>query len=361
MKPAPFDYVAPDTLDEALELLAARTATTPRSWPAARAWCRCSTSGSRSRRCWSTSTAIPGLDFVRAEADGGLALGAMTRQRAARARAAGRRARAAPRRGGAVHRPSADPQPRHPRRQPRPRRPGGGAAGGRAGARRPLSGWRAAAASAGSTPPTSSPACSRPRSSPTRCSSRFDCRRSTPGSGCAFLEVARRHGDYALVGVAVRVALDDGGRCRAATLAFLSVGEGPVVARRAAEDALRGERPRRRRSPPRPRAAAADEIDPVGRHPRLGGLPAPPGRRADARAPLRLAARIGRGGSGMSRRAVRLDGQRRAATSARSSRACCSPTSCATSSASPAPTSAASTASAAPAPSCSTASRCAPA
>src|SRR2546422_11480404 len=47
-------------------------------------------------------------------------------------------------------------------------------------------------------------------------------------SGTAFLEVARRHGDYALVGVAGVVTLDPRGRCQSARIACLSVGDGPV-------------------------------------------------------------------------------------------------------------------------------------
>jgi len=46
-----------------------------------------------------------------------------------------------------------------------------------------------------------------------------------PRTGTAFLEVARRHGDYALVGVAVVVTLDAKGRCQAARIACLSVVE----------------------------------------------------------------------------------------------------------------------------------------
>jgi carbon-monoxide dehydrogenase medium subunit len=62
------------------------------------------------------------------------------------------------------------------------------------------------------------------------------------GSGWAFEEVARRHGDYAQVGVAAVVRLDGGGRCSAARLVFLAVGEGPLVAASAAR-ALVGEAP----------------------------------------------------------------------------------------------------------------------
>ena len=52
-------------------------------------------------------------------------------------------------------------------------------------------------------------------------------------SGFAIQEVARRHGDYAIVGAAAAVTLNDAGRCRDATLVYLSVGEGPVIAAQA--------------------------------------------------------------------------------------------------------------------------------
>lgn len=55
-----------------------------------------------------------------------------------------------------------------------------------------------------------------------------------PTTGWAFMEVARRHGDYAQVGIAARVSLDESGRCREARLVYLSVGDGPVEAREAA-------------------------------------------------------------------------------------------------------------------------------
>lgn len=47
-----------------------------------------------------------------------------------------------------------------------------------------------------------------------------------PGAGWAFEEFARRHGDYALMGVAALVALE-GGRCRSARLVYLAAGEVP--------------------------------------------------------------------------------------------------------------------------------------
>jgi CO/xanthine dehydrogenase FAD-binding subunit len=54
-----------------------------------------------------------------------------------------------------------------------------------------------------------------------------------PRTGWAFLEEARRHGDYAQVGVAALVTLGDDGRCREARLVYLSVGDAPVEAREA--------------------------------------------------------------------------------------------------------------------------------
>ena len=51
-----------------------------------------------------------------------------------------------------------------------------------------------------------------------------------PRSGWSFQEIARRHGDYALVGVAAVVTLDDKDQCQEARLVFLSVGDGPMEA-----------------------------------------------------------------------------------------------------------------------------------
>ena len=63
-----------------------------------------------------------------------------------------------------------------------------------------------------------------------------------PKTGCAFLEIARRHGDYAQSGIATLITLDDAGICRQARLVFLNAGEIPMVAQEAAA-LLVGERP----------------------------------------------------------------------------------------------------------------------
>ena len=84
-----------------------------------------------------------------------------------------------------------------------------------------------------------------------------------PRRGSAFAEVARRHGDYALAGVAAVVALDDAGRCREARIALLSVGDGPVLARKAAK-AITGEVPTADAIQEAADAAASKDVDPPG-------------------------------------------------------------------------------------------------
>jgi len=62
-----------------------------------------------------------------------------------------------------------------------------------------------------------------------------------PGTGVAFLEVARRHGDFAIVGLAVSLTLA-GGVISDARLSFAGVSDVPVRVAEA-EDLLAGERP----------------------------------------------------------------------------------------------------------------------
>ncbi len=50
-----------------------------------------------------------------------------------------------------------------------------------------------------------------------------------PRAGCAFAEVSRRHGDYAVCGVAVVVELDEAGAVASARAAYLSVAGTPLV------------------------------------------------------------------------------------------------------------------------------------
>jgi len=80
-----------------------------------------------------------------------------------------------------------------------------------------------------------------------------------PRSGTCFLEVARRRGDYALLGVAAVVTLGDDGTCTAAGLALCNAGATPVRAATAA--GLVGRRAGEREIGD-VAAAVAGEIDP---------------------------------------------------------------------------------------------------
>jgi len=81
------------------------------------------------------------------------------------------------------------------------------------------------------------------------------------GSGYAFQEISRRHGDFALVGAAAVVQLNGNGLCSSARIALLSVGDRPMLAEQATA-MLIGQRP----SPELIRAAAdataTRDIDP---------------------------------------------------------------------------------------------------
>ncbi len=85
--------------------------------------------------------------------------------------------------------------------------------------------------------------------------------RREPRTGHGFAEVARRHGDFALVGACAVVALDAAGVCRHARLVIFGAGDAPRLARATA--ALVGERPSASRLAELGRAAA-DEIDARG-------------------------------------------------------------------------------------------------
>ncbi|HJN88597.1 MAG: xanthine dehydrogenase family protein subunit M [Dehalococcoidia bacterium] len=63
-----------------------------------------------------------------------------------------------------------------------------------------------------------------------------------PRTGASFQEVSRRHGDYALVAVAATVTLDKRGHCQSARVALGGVGGTPVRAR-AVEQAITGSEP----------------------------------------------------------------------------------------------------------------------
>ena len=86
-----------------------------------------------------------------------------------------------------------------------------------------------------------------------------------PRSGWSFFQITRRHHDFCMAGVAALVTLDDAAsaysQCDQARLVFLSVGDGPVIAHQAAE-MLIGQKPTPELIRAAAEKAASDEIDP---------------------------------------------------------------------------------------------------
>ncbi len=82
-------------------------------------------------------------------------------------------------------------------------------------------------------------------------------------TGYAFHEVARRHGDFAQAGAAALVTLDKRGVCREARLVYLNVGNIPVQTQEAAA-ALVGATPTPDLIKAAAQTAAQKEIDPAG-------------------------------------------------------------------------------------------------
>jgi carbon-monoxide dehydrogenase medium subunit len=83
-----------------------------------------------------------------------------------------------------------------------------------------------------------------------------------PRRGCAFREIARRHGDYAMAGIAASLTLDKKGAVDEARLAYLSVGGAPSLAAGAAE-ALVGAQPTEEVIREAARVAAAEDVEPM--------------------------------------------------------------------------------------------------
>lgn len=84
-----------------------------------------------------------------------------------------------------------------------------------------------------------------------------------PRTGWSIQEMARRRGDYAIVGVATTVTVDESGHCTQASIALLSVGEGPVQAQQATA-LLQGQLPTPALITDVAQTAATRDIDPNG-------------------------------------------------------------------------------------------------
>jgi aerobic carbon-monoxide dehydrogenase medium subunit len=84
-----------------------------------------------------------------------------------------------------------------------------------------------------------------------------------PYTGWSFMEIAPRAGDYALMGVAALVTLDENGVCRQARLVYLNAGDGPVDAKDAAA-ILKGQVPGDDVMESAADSASQKEINPFG-------------------------------------------------------------------------------------------------
>jgi aerobic carbon-monoxide dehydrogenase medium subunit len=227
MKPAPFDYHRPDTLDEALELIAEL--------------------GSDAKALAGGQSLVPAMNFRLARpsalvdlnwlaplaaidqtADGGLRIGAMTRQRAVE------RSPAVAERSPLLF--EAMPWIAHPQIRNR------GTMGGSLAHADPAAELPAVMVALDARMILQSRSATRTvpaqgfytglLSTVLGADELLTAIEIPPRSvraGGAFLEVARRHGDFALVGVAVELVVD-AGTCRSARIALLSVGDGPVLA-----------------------------------------------------------------------------------------------------------------------------------
>ena len=82
-------------------------------------------------------------------------------------------------------------------------------------------------------------------------------------SGWSLMEVARRHNDFALMGVAAVVTLHKNGNCEEAKIVFLSAGDRPMEAHQAAE-LLRGHKPTAELIQAAADKAGSADIDPGG-------------------------------------------------------------------------------------------------
>lgn len=81
-------------------------------------------------------------------------------------------------------------------------------------------------------------------------------------TGWSVQEVSRRQGDYAMAGATALVTLDESGSCKQVRITYLSVGDGPVVAHNAIR-LLVGEKPTAEVIEEAANVAAQEDVDPI--------------------------------------------------------------------------------------------------
>ena len=239
MKPAPFDYVRPETLDEALAELA-RGGEDAKPLAGGQSLVPLLNMRLARPEALVDLNRIPGLDGIGVE-DGRLVIGAMTRQREVERSDVVRRTQ--PLVQEAV-RLIAHPQIRNR-----------GTIGGSLAHADPAAELPAAAVALGAQFRVVGPQAERTIPAedffvtflttalqPDEVLTEISFPSQTAGSGWSVQEVARRHGDFALAGAFVTFAPDGGSRCREVRIALFGVGATPVRAFEA-EAALCGEQP----------------------------------------------------------------------------------------------------------------------
>lgn len=232
MKPAPFAYHAPDTLEQALDLLHEH------GWDAKVLAGGQSLIPTMNFRLAQPAVLVDlnrvaGLDFVRQREGGGVSIGAMTRQR--RVEIDPLVAQVAP----LVH--ETMPHIAHPQIRSR------GTFGGSIAHADPAAELPAVALTLDARMRIRSAAGDRlvPAADfflgllttalePGEILTEVEIPALPDHTGVAFEEVARRHGDFALVGAMATVTLDATGHCCGARIGLLSVGDGPQLAERGA-------------------------------------------------------------------------------------------------------------------------------
>jgi len=239
MKPAPFEYFAPSSVDEALDLLAAHGDARPLA------------GGQSLVPMMNLRLARPAvlvdlngleeLSFIETASDGGLRIGAVTRQRTLEM--SPRVAAACPLLQQAL------PWIGHTQIRNR------GTIGGSLAHGDPAAELPAVALATEATMVARSRAGERRIAAadffeglmstalqPNELLTAIEIPAPAPGTGVAFDEFSRRHGDYALAGAAASVQLHPDGAVAEVRIVLLSVSDGPFLATHAA-DCLRGETP----------------------------------------------------------------------------------------------------------------------
>jgi CO/xanthine dehydrogenase FAD-binding subunit len=261
LKPAPFDYIAPESLDEVLsllnqhgddaKLLAGGQSLIPvLNFRLARP------------SILIDINRVPGIDGVRETQEGGLSLGAMVRQSRLEDNSAV--ARLAPLLHGAI------PFVAHPQIRNR------GTVGGSLAHADPAAELPAITTALDARFQLSSVSGNRwvtakefyiglfeTEMQPQEALVAVEFPAWTPGTGWAFQEISRRHGDYAQAGLAAVVSIDESGICSRAKLVFLSVGDTPVEATRAVQ-VIQGTSPTREVIDEMAEIAAMEEVEPSG-------------------------------------------------------------------------------------------------